>query len=510
MKLNRSVGQRLGLMLGGIAAAALLVVGAEYALRLFDIGAERGLFTAERGADGRGMLRLFWNPQFNKPVPPGPQRDFPADKPPGAFRIFVIGESSAEGTPYGSGRAFSWWLAQRLQAQLPEVHWQVVNAALASAQSGSMLVMVRDIAKHAPDLLVVYLGHNEVGGHLTAAERARLDPGRFHLRALLARSRLCRVLARALPAPVKRLDARQAQPPAAVPPVGSPDNYASDADRAVIARVYRARVAEMVRVMRKVGARTALLTLSQNLSDWPPVVSVHGRQFDTTATAAFAAAVQEGDDLAPHDCGAALAAWRRASALDDGFAALHFKMAGCERSLGQLDVARADFRLASELDRFSQGAPLAFNDILREVAERDGALLVDVDAALTRASGDRLVGDDLFVDAMHPNLRAHQLIAAAVADAMRLAGIPLPADRWRPDAYVDPNPETIFAADPELRVNELVSRAVVCFAAGRNDCAFEQLAAAKSATRNDTTRQAIERFFQTAPAAAAPKQQAGS
>src|SRR5262249_48031193 len=331
---------------------------------------------------------------------------------------------------------FSWWLAQRLQAQLPEVHFEVVNAALANAQSGSMLVMVREIAKHAPDLLVVYLGHNEVGGHLTAAERARLDPGRFQLHALLARSRLYQMLARALPAPVKRLEPHQAQRPAAVPPVGSPDNYASDADRAVIARVYRERIAEMVHIMREAGARTALLTLSQNFSDWPPVVSVHSHPLDTAATTAWEAAVQEGDDLAARDCGAALAAWQRAAALDDGVAALHFRMARCERSLGELDRARADFRLASELDRFSQGAPLAFNDILREVAERDGALLVDVDDALIRASGDHLVGDDLFVDAMHPNLRGHQLIAAAVADAMRLAGIPLPADRWRTDAYV--------------------------------------------------------------------------
>src|SRR5262249_317585 len=255
----------------------------------------------------------------------------------------------------------------------------------------------------------------------------------------------------------------------------TPRNYASEADRAVIARLYRARIEEMVRIMRNAGARTALLTLSQNLSDWPPVVSVHRDGLSPDDAAAWQAAVDEGDALAPHDCQAALAAWQRALTIDDGYALLHFKIANCQRGIGQMDDARTHFRLASDRDRFSQGAPLSFNEILRDVAEHEGALLVDVDAVLTDASGDRLVGDDLFVDAMHPNLRGHQLIAAAVADVMRQAGIPVPADRWRVDAYHDPDPDALIAADPELGVKELLSRGVVCYAAGRTECALNKL-----------------------------------
>ena len=73
----------------------------------------------------------------------------------------MVGESSAEGSPYGTSLAFSSWLARRLAAEAPEVRWEVVDAALAGAQAGSMLAMVRDIARHAPDLLIVYLGHND-------------------------------------------------------------------------------------------------------------------------------------------------------------------------------------------------------------------------------------------------------------------------------------------------------------------------------------------------------------
>lgn len=185
-------------------------------------------------------------------------------------------------------------------------------------------------------------------------------------------------------------------------------------------------------------------------------------------------------------------AWRTAAAIDGEHARLHFKIAGCERRLGNIDVARQQFRLASDLDKFSQGAPLSFNTILREVAERKGAMLVDVDAAFARASGDRLVGDDLFVDPLHPNLRGHQLIAAAVADELRRQGIPVPANRWRADAYVDPDPDALVAADQEIAVKELLSRAVACYAAGRTRCALDALEAARRTTRNPSTQLLIE------------------
>ncbi len=500
MKPARHLATYAALILGGLAAGVALLVAIELTLRRLDIPPERGLFTAAVAPDGTRIMRLSWNPQFNKPQEPQAQRDFLATKPPGTFRIFVVGESSAEGSPYGTSLAFSSWLARRLAAEAPEVRWEVVNAALAGAQAGSMLAMVRDIARHAPDLLIVYLGHNEIGARLTDAERSQLKSEHLDLRALAARLRLYRLVARALPSRAKTIDLRDAdRPERSVVRLGSPRDYASTADRVVLARLYRARIAEMVQIMRDAGARTALLTLSQNFSGWPPNVSVHNRRLPPEAKAAWRRAVRQGDVLAPSDCPGALTAWRSALALDDGFALLHFKIAGCEQRLGHLDEARSQYRLASDLDRFSQGAPLAFNAILRDVAAREGAILIDVDTALIQASGDRLVGDDLFVDAVHPNLRGHQLIAEAVADALRLGAIPVPASHWRAGAYVDPDPASVVAADPELAVKERLSHALCCYAAGRTSCALRDLDAAKDLTKDENTRTMIQHALLTAP-----------
>lgn len=116
-----------------------------------------------------------------------------------------------------------------------------------------------------------------------------------------------------------------------------------------------------------------------------------------------------------------------------------------------------------------------------------------MDALFTRVSGQRLVGYDLFVDPVHPNIRGHQLIAEAVADAIREAGLPHPQTSWHRGAYVDPDVDTLRAADPELIVKELLATGFACHAAARLDCSIPTMRAAAQYTGNPGTRAALEK-----------------
>jgi hypothetical protein len=185
------------LVLGGIGAGVSILVVAEMTLRLLDVGNPR-VFESARSADGTRTVRLAWNAQFDKAVPPAPQREFPADKPPAAYRIFVIGESAAEGVPYGTGFAFSAWLARRLEAQAPDVQWEVVNAALGGR---SELERFDDRPRHCalvPRSPGGLPRHNEVGTRFTAAERW-LDPRRLSIATQLKETRLYTAMSHALP-----------------------------------------------------------------------------------------------------------------------------------------------------------------------------------------------------------------------------------------------------------------------------------------------------------------------
>ena len=112
--------------------------------------------------DGTRIYRLAagrWGAATGHVAPP--QRSFLAEKPLGTFRIFVVGGSSAAGVPYGTGYAFPTWLARRLEAEVPEVRCEVVNAAMSGYATRRMLTVVRELVTYAPDLLIVYEGHNE-------------------------------------------------------------------------------------------------------------------------------------------------------------------------------------------------------------------------------------------------------------------------------------------------------------------------------------------------------------
>ena len=455
------------------------------------------MFGPAVAADGTSVMRLEWNAQLRKPQPPQPQREFGTHKAPATYRIFIVGESSAEGVPYGTTLAFSSWLARRLAAQASEARWEIVNAALAGSQSWSELIVVRDAARYEPDLLVVYLGHNEIGTHFSSRGHRSLTALRLALQTSLGRLNLYHFLLGFVPTAMQtrlHIDPRDLDRPEeafAIPRAGSERVYATAADRALAAELYRRRLVEMVRTMRQAGARTMLLTLSENFSEFPPVRSVHRTGMRADEKAAWRRDEREGRTLAPHDCAAALARWARAEAIDGGFAALEYEMATCERELGRLDAARARYRLASDLDRLSQGAPTSLNDVVREVATREGATLVDVDAAFVAASGPRLVGYDLFVDSHHPNVRGHQIIAAALAEAIRAQGEPLPATAWRIDAWVDPDRDAIVAANPEVPAQEAMCRFVSC-AVARRPCLLDALEEAMRVTHDPATHKAAE------------------
>ena len=253
--------------------------------------------------------------------------------------------------------------------------------------------------------------------------------------------------------------------------------YPTPRDVAYGEMLFRFNLEEMARAMQQVGARVMLLTLSQNFADWAPGASSHRAGLSPAEQAAWEASVAEGDRLVAeaHDCIGALQAYARALAIDDTFADLDYRVAGCERALGRFDAARVRYRQASDLDRVPYGAPTRYNDILREVAREQGAMLVDIDDALTRASPHGLVGEDLFVDFVHPNLRAHQLIAATVADTLRAAGVPAPPERWVLGRYVEPDPEALYGAEPRLRTQERLVRAVACTLARRDACALAEV-----------------------------------
>ena len=482
--------QRVALIVLGLLVGGAAVVAVELVLRLAGVGADRArydpfagfsrtlpMFEPATRADGTAVFRTARARRVRSP------QEFLADKPANGFRVFVVGESSAAGVPYDVGHAFSAFLQMRLQAELPSLFVEVVNAAVPGYGTRRMLPIVEDIARHQADLLILYAGHNEFEEPRYYAHLVNMDPRLFRLWEALAATRLYALAAR-LPllgvdlAPTPpRFDFETLDNPLQMFAVRSKHmdgEYPSPRERAWAELHYRFNVDTMTTTMQQAGARVMLVTIGQNFADWAPGGAAHRAGLDAQQEAAWDAALAAGDRLAATDCGAALAAYERALAIDAEHAGLQFRIADCARRNGQVGEARERYRLASDLDRMPHGAPTSFNDVLAEIAKERGTLFVDAAAMLEQASVDGLVGDNFFVDLVHPNLAANERIAAAIAAALRAAGVPVPAEQW---TGVDPVPEpaALYAADPSLRTQERLVRASACILARRDACAQQSV-----------------------------------
>jgi lysophospholipase L1-like esterase len=493
----RPLGLRLGAVVVGLLAATAALALLEGLLRLTGIGAGAPRYDPfagfssvvpifEPGTSARGQPVMVTAAAHRVPV----RQEFPVTKAPGTFRAFVIGESSAAGVPYPATYAFSAWLQKRLAWELPQLHVEIVNAGISGYSTRRMTRVVDEVLQYQPDAIIVYAGHNEFAAKRFYAHLMDMDPRLFRIWETLAGTRLFAVATR-IPAfrpspPQIRFDDLNNGLQMFAVGIGRnrSKQWATPREREWVALQFRFNLELMATAAQRAGVRCILVGLGQNFADWAPGGSSHRAGLTPEALASWEAAVADGDRLrTAGDLPGAVAAYRRALVIDDGHADLHFSLANVLRAQGDIAAARAEYYLASDLDGIPLGAPTSFNEVLREVADEHGAVYVDPIPALEAASPDGLLGDALFPDLFHPNLRAGQAIAAAIAAGMQGAGIPVPAAQWRA-GYVDPDPESVYAAMPELRAKDYTLRAITCALAQRRECVLEASAAARAIAPN--------------------------
>jgi tetratricopeptide (TPR) repeat protein len=161
-------------------------------------------------------------------------------------------------------------------------------------------------------------------------------------------------------------------------------------------------------------------TLASNLRDRPPFVAGHAPGADVAAWERHVGAGEAA--LAVDDAAAALAAFDAAVAIDDLHAGGHFARGRALERLGRFAPARAAYAAARDRDELRFRAPGAINRILRQVAADEGARVVEVEAAFEAAAVNGLVGSDLMLEHLHPNLDGYFVLSDAFYRALREDG----------------------------------------------------------------------------------------
>jgi len=398
----------LALLLPVLAFAAL-----EGALRIAGYGGDLRLFVRapiENGryarVNGRFAERFFVDVRFL----PTPTNDLLlVRKPANGFRVFVLGESTAIGFPYGYNGTFSRVLRDVLRDVLPHDSVEVVNLGFAAINSYALYDQVGEVIAQHPDAVMLYVGHNEYYGALGvgSTERAVGSPALIRTYLKLQRLKIF-LLARNLAVAIaRRMHGRRAS---AGDSLGVMELVAGEKDIPLGGPVYGRGVAQftdnlraILRRFRDAGVPVFVASLASNLRDQAP--------FRPIRTGAYPAA----DSV--------------------------YRGAQLDLSHGDTVDARGKFVFARDLDGLRFRAPSEFNRVIREAAQAYGAHYVPVEEAFAAASPGGIPGRELFWEHVHPNQAGYLLMAKTFFEALRgtsFLGRTADTTRLRPwQAYFD-------------------------------------------------------------------------
>jgi tetratricopeptide (TPR) repeat protein len=401
-------------------------LGGELVLRAFNYGGNLSLFIPAESALGYMQVNENVGRRYFAAagITPETAHDlFRERKAANAYRIFVLGESTTAGYPYMYNGSMSKMLYQRLLDYFPDREIEVVNLAMPAINSFSLLDMAPEALAQKPDALIIYCGHNEFYGALGVGSTESLGRWRgainFYLK--LQRLKLMLFLRDQLETAKKWLRSSGAGKNDAnntlMEQMVADQEIGYQGEAYQRARgFFKANLGDIINAAKQQGVRVILSNLVSNVRDLKPFVSMYA---PATNQAAFARALNRGAKLvAEGDNAGALALYDSLCRLDESPALLYFHMGRSLEAAGNFGEARLAYEKARDLDGLRFRASSDFNSALQEIAQETGALLV-IWKRFWQASPNGLIGKNLLLEHVHPNVEGYFIMGRELCRAMR-------------------------------------------------------------------------------------------
>lgn len=326
----------------------------------------------------------------------------PAERKPGRLRAVMLGESAVAGFPseeYSLGRLTRVLWDERH----PDLPMDMATVAMVGASSHILRVFAREAAQLAPDVVILYAGHNEViGPYGPISNFAAALPSTTWAQLSLAvrNTRTGRALGRAFEAAARTVAGRDPTPWRGL------DEHADSrvaADDPALDRMLEQTADNFRAIIRTAlahGSKVLVCVPAVNLNDWPPLASAEGDDASVSARAAYA----------------------QAQSLE---------------AAGRLDEAWPLYRRACDLDLMRLRADSRVRRLSRDIAaEFDPSDVAVVDADLwLHEENPRFPGDRAyFLEHVHLTFEGRVAVASLIVDGLgRLLGQPgetLTAEQW--------------------------------------------------------------------------------
>ena len=363
----------------------LFFVLLEIGLRIFNYGYD---FTQwVEVTDNKLMLnpniahKYFYNTQN---VPNSNQDLFDKVKKSNAFRVFVLGGSSGAGYPFSPNGSFSRYLQDRLSLVYPQSKIEVINCSMTAINTYTLRDFMDGILEQKPDLILIYAGHNEYYGALGVGSMESFGTSRplVNFVISLEKFKTFQLVRNILKSVVKMFSSRKAATGTLMSRMAENQyiKLGSDVYENGI-KQFEGNLSDILSIAKNAHVPVILGTLTCNLKDLPPFVSVKSKKYPP-ADKVYNEAKQK---LADED----------------------FK------------AADSLYVFAKDLDALRFRAPSSFNNIIFKLAKKYNDHVMNIDSAFASISPDHIVGNNLMTDHLHPTLHGYQIMGGLFYDDMK-------------------------------------------------------------------------------------------
>ncbi len=362
----------------------------EIFLRIINYGSKYNVFIPESKAHPD---RLVLNPDIAQkyftnlkhfPIPTS--EAFDKIKKPNTFRIFVLGESSVQGFPYVVTASFPDYLKRRLEILYPDKNIEVINCGISAINSFTIRDFTPSIIRQKPDLVLIYTGHNEYYGALGVASSFSGDKFRslvnFYVE--LQKFRTVQLIGNFVEKIVTIFRSKTV----------SNQNHETLMEQVVGrsliplnsnlynlgVKQFEGNMNDILSLFKEKNIPVILGTLTSNLKNLTPFVSVKENKLPSA------------DSI--------------------------YTEAQNQLKSGNPSEAKKLFIEAKDLDELRFRAPEIFNSIINKLGNKFNYPVVNIDSIFNSNSPQGIVGNNLIIDHLHPNIEGYKLLAKSYFEKM--------------------------------------------------------------------------------------------
>ena len=351
----------------------------EFTLRIFGLFNPQSLFFENKNIDYIQVNSDIGQKYFDRnkvPIPNMYPQKFSAIKSKNTFRIFCLGGSTTAGFPYEMNVPFPQQLKFILEDNFPEKKIEIINLGLSAINSFTVLDWIPQILNHEPDLIIMYMGHNEYYGVYGVGSKISFTNNGFLVRLALKLKNLNSflMLEKILSLSISKI-ANKSNGTLMEQISNKQEIPIGSKLREIVYNNFDKNLEIILSDISKRNIPVIISTLTSNLLDRPPF-GKNGRE------------------------------------KSDSLKSINFYDKGVELFTNQnYDSSKVYFNKSRDLDEIPFRADKKINEIIQNRSNNFKIERINMNEIFEKNSIGGIPGDNLFSDHLHPNPKGYSLMA---------------------------------------------------------------------------------------------------